>query len=264
MTTFYLTVAGYTIKLLFEPAENIFYRNRWIQDIQTHFKGFITQKNFVKPHYSLKFIETRSFPIEKKTQKGKKYINYFIDSKKNEGTTFYITSMAQFELILMDIVSKLFKKDSGFFFHASASFVNNNAYLFTGYSGAGKSTIAELLSTRYEPIGDDVVIMKKINNMYYIYQTTHHEKKDNVKKTNKEYKVDKIFILKKSTTNKIRRIINKDEITKILLSQIVFYFTRDVSSVKHLIKFISKFDSFYELSFTKDQKEVQKIIRNLK
>src|SRR3989338_647399 len=249
MISQYLIVAGYTFKIFFENSDNTFYRNKWLEYIKKYYGNFIPDLKPKKIDYSIRFVERKTYPIIKKSEKGKKYINYFIDSDHRKATTFYIISIAQFELILMDIVCKLFQNDGGFFIHTSAVYARDGAFLFTGKSHSGKSTIINLLNPAFTPFVDDIGIIRKKNNSYYLYQTPHHEKGDSINKNSSGFLIKKIFFLKKSNINEIKKITSKNEIIQKLTFQVIVYFIQNKFSIKHLLEFIAVFDTYYLLSF---------------
>ncbi len=255
MKIIYLDIAGFAIRIRFGKAFTYFYREKWMEDIQNHFGVFILRTCPTKVDYTITFTEQKVFPIRKKSDKGKKYINYVEDVGEREVLTFYVISIAQLELILMEIISKLFKKNPGFFLHSSASMIGNGAWIFTGTNGAGKSTIVKLLKPAYEMLSDDASIVRKINGSYFLYQSIHHEKTNEIQRYAKGYPLKKMFFLKKAGKCSVVQITDKREIAKRLASQILIYFIEDKLSIKHLFRFITEFDSFYELSFPK-KKEI--------
>lgn len=252
MKTIHLSISGFNIRIILGRAQTPFYKEKWIEDIRCHLGTYIMKETPIQIDYTIKFTEKKIYPFRSKDEKKSKYISYMEDSGKCTITTFYIISIAQLELILMEIICRLFKNNPGFFIHSSVCRDKSNAFLFNGMEGAGKSTIIKLLQPEYTTIADDSAIIRKIGNSYYVFQTIHHEKKRNIIRTEKKFLLNKFFFLEKSTTCKIVKLDRKEEITHRLMSQILIYFVEDKLSVKHLLKFISEYNNFYILYFPKN------------
>ena len=93
-------------------------------------------------------------------------------------TTYYDISLFQFEGLLQNIYRLLITKKNAVIMHLSAIKIRDNAFVFLGVSGAGKSTIAKLLSTKYQIIADDNAIIDykfpfyRIVNLFPFYKKT--------------------------------------------------------------------------------------------
>lgn len=77
--------------------------------------------------------------------------------------------------ILRKIATYFIESGKGFVFHGSAVKYKGKAYVFTGVSGAGKSTQAALwksvLGENVTYINDDKPIIKKINGEFFVFGT---------------------------------------------------------------------------------------------
>jgi len=73
-----------------------------------------------------------------------------------------------FSSVLSTVFPSLY---NGMILHSSCVTKQNNAYLFLGKSGAGKSTIAELAGEygSYKIIADDLILIRNINNDFYAF-----------------------------------------------------------------------------------------------
>jgi hypothetical protein len=102
------------------------------------------------------------------------------------------------DLILQFVLLQLFSASKSFFMHLSAVIYKNNAYIFLGRNGSGKSTIVKLLKSPHViPFCDDVGILKEDNGEYKLYQSPFKEKND-YKKDKHGYHIKGVYLLGKS------------------------------------------------------------------
>ncbi len=94
--------------------------------------------------------------------------------------------------------------------HSSGVFDGENAYLFSGVSGIGKSTMANLwVKTGAKLINDDRLIVRQKEDGIFMYNTPmFYEDKP------KKAKLDGIFLLKQSLTNEIKPLLGVIGISK--------------------------------------------------
>ena len=74
------------------------------------------------------------------------------------------------EHLLKRLCAYLALRDGGLLFHCAGLVVEGKAYLFTGQSGAGKSTVVEL-SSRALILNDDMVVLRPIGESWWAYGT---------------------------------------------------------------------------------------------
>lgn len=91
--------------------------------------------------------------------------NIFYDFEKEE----YINDL--FRVILNQCIAYYFFQNGKMPLHASCISKNNEAYLISGPSGSGKSSIASLLSKEYKIISEDLSVIEnlKTSNVYSSY-----------------------------------------------------------------------------------------------
>ena len=94
----------------------------------------------------------------------------------NTLTSYYHISISQFQFILRNVIQILLTENNGFILHASACVIDGKASLFTGFSGAGKSTVIKLLKTKYPALADDTVIIQKKGETFFSLPNTHCRK----------------------------------------------------------------------------------------
>jgi hypothetical protein len=125
-------------------------------------------------------------------------------------TVAYMESGAQF-------CRQLLKYD-GFYLHASAVVRNGKAYLFSGHSGAGKSTHARLWVNTFggdtHIINDDKPILRCVNGIWYAYGAPWCGK-DGIN-LNEKAPLAGICFLKQAPHNRIRAMAPAEAMQSIL------------------------------------------------
>lgn len=178
--------------------------------------------------------------------------------------TFYHISLYQFQLILRDIVFKLVIKNNGLVIHASAIVIRSKAYLFLGKSTAGKSTVVRLLRDFSTPIADDIAIVMRRKEKYFVYTTPFIEKQRWLKKQNKKYILSGIFFIKKGKKSYMKGIIDESEILDLLLNQILIVKENKHEIIQLCLGLISGGITFSSLTFRKNREDLKQIISSLK
>ncbi len=264
MDTIYLSIAGFTVKIVFEPLIVTFTRNKLIRDIKTIYKGFILNRPQTKSDFIIHITEPYHHFLTKKIKGERYYFSYLF--KTPDEITLYATydiSLHQFSHLITNIIQKKLGEDKGFFLHASASNVKNKAFLFTGLSGAGKSTTISLLNDIYPALADDLSIIKKEENDFVYYQTPFIEKNDWVKKGRKKYAIGKLFFIRKSQEFKIEKITSKKYVAYELIKQLQVEGQTLKSDMKNLLLFVQNFNEYYFLYFAKSSTKLVNLLDNL-
>lgn len=261
MDSLFLEIAGFIIGIKFYPTEPPFLKEKSFKDrLALYFYGFVT-KNVKRVDFWIEVKERKNLEVMIQTVSKKHFLNIYEEERKVL-TTFYHLSEVQFSLIIRKICQQLLSKHQGLLIHASASLVKNQAFVFLGSSGAGKSTIIKLLSKTFPALADDSIIIKKEGREYYFYQTPFREKSFWVVKGSGKFRLGKIFFLKKALKQKIIKLTDKEEISKNFLEQFLTQEANPNTQVGSLLKLISSFNNFYNLYFNlKNPKELVKLLR---
>lgn len=261
MQKLYFQVAGSLIEINFHKAQSSHREKIFKKMMQTHFKGFITQINKKQPDYTINFIEQNHFELLKKKGTNKHFINIAEYFTHNTLTSYYHISISQFQFILRNVIQILLTENNGFILHGSACVINRKACLFTGSSGAGKSTVIKLLKNHYQALADDSIIIRKIGSKFYLYQIPITEKEWWVEKGSAKYPLEKIFFLRQANIFRIDGMKDKDKILKDMLKQ---FWTNDgiyaKKQMRTLFAFVSHFHNFYTLSFRKEKNGLMKLL----
>ena len=251
----YLSIAGYILQITFQRTETESVREEMMNVLINYYRGFIVEKNPGTIDYRIKFLNTATFYSLTK----KRVFNFllvFRRTKQKKILTFYHLGLAQVRMIIENILHDLLG-GRGFVLHASASFINGKAYLFTGKSGAGKSTVMKLLAKKYPPLADDSIILKKEGDIFYAYQTPFFEKENWLKRGSLKYEIGSLYFLRKARYVNTEKIFNHEYVCGRLIKQFFTYQNNSASQTKIFFGFVSKFRKFHFLYFRKDDSVVK-------
>lgn len=253
MEILYLSIAGFNIKVTFGKTNIPAERTEFSHLISHFYQGFINHMRPPRVDYSITFIYSGSFEILER-DKQVRFLLFYQEPRPKQIITYYYISLRQFAFILKQILLKLLK-NKGFIVHASASQINDGAYVFTGRSGAGKSTVAKLLSPKHQVLADDSAIIKKEGGKFYLYQTPFIEKENWFTRSSKRFNISAIMFLKKEALFRIEKVSDKKLVVQRVAKQLWMEKIEDLSlQMKLLLAFISQFNNYYYLSFPKSRK----------
>ena len=127
----------------------------------------------------------------------------------------------------------LLAKTGGFLLHASSAVRNGKAFLFSGLSEAGKTTIARLAPHDATLLTDEASYVRRLNDQYLAYGTPFAGELGEPGK-NISAPIAAVYLLAKSQENRITKI-EPAEATRRLLRNILF-FAHDAELVRHGIR----------------------------
>jgi len=179
-------------------------------------------------------------------EKNKNHYLFIFEREKKKINVANYVSIRQLNYIIIQILIELLAKN-GFFFHGSVV-VNkkNEAFIFTGTSGSGKTTISELVSKNFIKIADDSFFIKAEDNDYFVYtnpddfsnKAEYDSKLYSI--INKKFSIKGIFFLKKASYNKISKINLSINLVKKILRQVAINENYKKLHFSFLIRFIKK------------------------
>lgn len=255
----FLNIAGFNIELFIYASKHYFEKQlikQLLKNITVFYQGFIMSN---KPESINLHIIFHRLPLLITKQNYKHYKNFsaLISSQtRNIVNTFIHVSFPQIIQLLLYSLQKIIINKKCFIIHGSSCLYNNQALIFTGVSGSGKSTAISLLKDTYPPLTDDMGIIRKIAGKYYLYQIPNVDKYQWIKKTSQPYQIKKIFFLKKSKKFTLSKIHHDKKVLNLLLKQLWNQEKEYGRQVKNLIEFVSDFDKFYYLNFAKNRKQL--------
>jgi hypothetical protein len=148
----------------------------------------------------------------------------------------------------------LLAKTGGFLLHASSAVRNGKAFLFSGLSEAGKTTIARLAPHDATLLTDEASYVRRLNDQYLAYGTPFAGELGEPGK-NVSAPIAAVYLLAKSPENRITKV-EPAEATRRLLRNILF-FAHDAELVRQVFESACDFVAavpVYQLSFFPDER----------
>jgi hypothetical protein len=139
----------------------------------------------------------------------------------------------------------------GFLLHAATVVRDGRAYVFTGRSGAGKSTVASL-SPAGTVLTDEISLLRFTNGCWQAYGTPFWGE-FRAAGQNEHYPIAGIYTLVQSTENRVDSLTTK-EITRALLPCVLFFTSRldaNENLLRLLLGFVTQVPC-YRLHFRRD------------
>ncbi|MBI4649204.1 MAG: hypothetical protein HY738_22070 [Bacteroidia bacterium] len=147
---------------------------------------------------------------------------------------------------------------NGIMLHASAIIHKTKGLVFTGFSGAGKTTMAWLWKNFTPVINDDRIIIRWIKNKFFIYNTPLYA--DDLPK---KAELSKIFIIRHSSENQLKRIYGTNAIARTMAFCIQHnYNNKLIERMTDVIAAIVNNVPVYELGFVSDTKIIDFILKS--
>lgn len=146
------------------------------------------------------------------------------------------------------ILHAIFSAFDAFYLHASAVSDASGAFVFSGKSGKGKSTISRILSSKYSVINDDRIIIRRIGNNFFVFNSPLYEGGGMVK-----VPLNKMFFIEHGKTNSAVNLSFAEAITNIMANSIQHNFSQKILSQRldMIYEMVHK-HGVYRLSFVPD------------
>lgn len=143
--------------------------------------------------------------------------------------------------------------------HASCAYDGEKSRIFTGFSGAGKSTMSMIWAEAgNQIINDDRLIVRKMEDGFYVYNTPMYYQ-DKPKKA----PLNSIFLISHSPENKIKKLNGALAVSRVMAFSIQNNFDRQfINSRIDLFTEINAKVAIYELGFVPDKEVVQFVLTN--
>ncbi|MCM3412457.1 hypothetical protein [Metabacillus litoralis] len=215
----------------------------------------------VKPDLSIHIEDGYGAPLESfevAITKTQEYISYKRADYLIRVDHFYKYAMiwVHDELALKHALMNLYSSfivyhNWGILLHSSCVIDNGNAHIFSGHSGAGKSTAAKL-STPRDLLADEASIIKISSNKVVVFDSPFRSEL-NSKCMNSSFKLESIQLLHQSPLNK-REQLSKSNSMLHLLDK-VFYWTEsseETIKIFHLLHYLVHQVPIYDLHFQKN------------
>jgi len=256
MQKLFLAIAGFNIRLTFHTSQT---HTKSEKDLKILLKRqlchFLNKENAKTIHATIDFLDKPNYTILYDKKNGS-FIEFFQISNQKNYRTFYHISLYQFYSLLAHILTMLLSKYGGITVHASAALIQGKATIFLGHSGAGKSTIIQLLRSKYPILADDHVIIRKKGAGYVAYQTPYPEREDWFSKNPHPLPIGKMYFLKKGDIVS-EQIIKNDEKFARLIENVPLPEIQKNFYITFIMNFVAKQNNFYEFTFPKNQKKLE-------
>jgi hypothetical protein len=125
----------------------------------------------------------------------------------------------------------LLVREGGFLLHAASAIRNGKAFLFSGLSGAGKTTISSLIPADATLLTDEISYIRREHGRYIACGTPFAGELARLG-TNASAPIETVFLLAKGTTNRIDPVKAAEAIQRILRN--ILFFANDPAMVKTL------------------------------
>ena len=156
--------------------------------------------------------------------------------------------------VLRIVHTLMLAPEGGFLLHASSAVRNGKAFLFSGVSEAGKTTMARLAPADAAVLTDEASYVRKVDGRYFAYGTPFAGELGEPGK-NVSAPIAAVYLLKKAPENSIR-MIDPAQATQRLLRNILF-FANHAEMVRQVFDAACAFVAavpVYELAFYPDQR----------
>jgi hypothetical protein len=157
------------------------------------------------------------------------------------------------QILMMHVLARI----GGMLIHAAGWAINNAGWMFAGKSGAGKSTISNLIveATGGTFLSDDRIIIRKIGPEFFMYGTPWPG--DAGYAVNDRVPLKGIFFLSKGEENAIRALRPADAISRLMpVASIPWYDREKVDLMMTFCDDLLAAIPVYELTFVPDQTAV--------
>ena len=144
--------------------------------------------------------------------------------------------------------------EGGFLLHASSGVRNGKAFLFSGVSEAGKTTMARLAPPDVTVLTDEASYVRKVDGHYFAYGTPFAGEMGKPGK-NISAPIAAVYLLKKAAENRIDKIEPAAAVQRLLRN--ILFFAHQADLVRQVFEAACAFTAavpVYELSFFPDQR----------
>ena len=158
------------------------------------------------------------------------------------------------DCVLRIVHTLILARQGGFLVHAASAIRNGKAFLFSGVSGAGKTTISRLAPPDATLLTDEVSYVRREGNQYVACGTPFAGELARVGK-NQTAPLSALFLLEKGLQNSIEPIGPTEAIQRLLRN--ILFFADDPELVKLVFQSACEFARFvpiHRLVFVPDQR----------
>jgi hypothetical protein len=176
------------------------------------------------------------------------------DPETRRGTIRQSANPYSIDSVLRICHTLLLARSGGFLLHASSGVRNGKAFLFSGLSEAGKTTIARLAPSDVELLTDEASYVRKVG-LQYLACGTPFAGELGAPGKNISAPIDAVYLLAKAPQNSAVRMEPAEAIRRLMRN--VLFFAHDAELVRLVFESVCAFVAtvpVYELSFFPDQR----------
>jgi hypothetical protein len=260
---FFLRIAGFVVKIVCEPTEQVFFKHKFIEAIrQIWGKGGFLGRASKTWDFEIRFVSQAKRIRIIQRERGKKhyYLTFQRDFASRRVIAFYHTSLLTFQMLLREIMALLLLRN-GFLLHASScQDEKDNLKIFLASSGGGKTTIANLISKMKNCVkfSDDILLIRKVKGKWLFFSPPFVEKE--MLPTKRKAKNIEIFFIKKSKSPSKEKLDGNEKILRFMLKQVwVRKEKLEKQTLANVMAFVAEND-FYQLRSTLDSRQMRKVL----
>lgn len=156
--------------------------------------------------------------------------------------------------VLRIVHTLMLAHEGGFLLHASSAVRNGKAFLFSGVSEAGKTTMARLAPPDVALLTDEASYVRKVDNCYYAYGTPFAGELG-VPGKNISAPIAALYLLKKGPENRIDAMDPAVAVPRLLRN--ILFFAHEAEMVREVFEAACAFVAavpVFELTFFPDQR----------
>ena len=156
--------------------------------------------------------------------------------------------------VLRIVHSLILAREGGFLVHAASAIRNGKAFIFSGISGAGKTTISRLAPADVTLLTDEVSFVRREGDQYFACGTPFAGELARVG-ANQSAPLRALFFLEKGPQNRIESISPTEAIQRLMRN--ILFFAHDPELVKLVFQSVCEFASVVpmrRLTFVPDQR----------
>ncbi len=152
-------------------------------------------------------------------QRGDFYAEW--DQQARYGKMLHLPNPYSVDAVLRIVHSLVLAQRGGFLLHACSAIRHGRAFLFSGVSGAGKTTIARLAPPDATLLTDEISYVCRENDTYYAYGTPFAGELATLG-ANQHAPIVAVYLLEKGPTNRIDPVPAPDAVRSLLRNTLFF------------------------------------------
>jgi hypothetical protein len=176
------------------------------------------------------------------------------DPAKRQGQINQSANPYSIDSVLRIVHTLMLAPTGGFLLHASSAIRNGKAFLFSGLSEAGKTTIARLAPSDVVLLTDEASYVRKVDGHYVAYGTPFAGEMGEPGK-NVSAPIAALYLLKKAQENRIEAVEPAEAVQRLLRN--ILFFAHDAEMVRQVFESACAFVAtvpVFQLSFLPDQR----------